>query len=82
LTGKNSEISKVNAEKQNEINSKNKQIMEAYEKECENWEGENAKALHEFEENRQKRISEIAGMRIDVDGRFQKTIDMFLSSLG
>jgi hypothetical protein len=81
LTSKNSEISRSNAEKQNEINSKNKEIMEAYEKECNLWEGNNSKAVHEFEENRQKRISEIAGMRIDVDGRFQKTIDLFLSSL-
>ena len=56
--------------------------MEAYEKECNLWEGNNSKAIHEFEENRQKRISEIAGMRIDVDGRFQKIIDTFLSSLG
>ena len=81
LTSKNSEISRSNAEKQNEINSKNKEIMEAYEKACNVWEGNNSKAVHEFEENRQKRISEVAGMRIDVDGRFQKTIDTFLSSL-
>jgi hypothetical protein len=81
LTSKNSEISRSNSEKQNEINSKNTLVMEAYEKECNKWEGENSKALHVFEEGRQKRISEAAGMRIDVDGRFQKTIDTFLSSL-
>jgi len=81
LTSKNSEISRSNSEKQNEINSKNKLVMEAFEKECNKWEGENSKALHLFEEKRQKRISEAAVMRIDVDGRFQKTIDTFLSSL-
>ena len=81
LTSKNSEISRSNSEKQNEINSKNKLVLEAFEKECTKWEGENSKALHIFEEGRQKRISEAAGMRIDVDGRFQKTIDTFLSSL-
>ena len=81
LTSKNSEISRFNSEKQNEINSKNKGILESYEKECSKWEGKNSKALHVFEEKRQKRISEAAAMRIDVDGRFQKTIDTFLSSL-
>lgn len=81
LTSANSEISKSNSVKQNEVNSRNKEITEAYEKACSEWEGQNAKALHEFEEERQKRISEVAGMRIDVDSRFQKTIDLFLNDL-
>ena len=81
LTTANSEISKSNSVKQNEVNARNKEIMESYEKACNEWEGQNAKALHEFEEKRQNRISEIAGMRIEVDPRFQKTIDLFLKDL-
>lgn len=81
LTSTNSDISKSNSIKQNEINSRNKEMMDKYEKDCLEWEGKNARALHEFEVERQKRISEISEMRIEVDPRFQKTVDLFLKDL-
>jgi len=81
LNEENSRISKENSIKQNEINTINKEIMSEYDILCKEWEGEHSKAVHEFEEKRQKRISEISSMRIEVDPRFQETIDTFLKNL-
>jgi hypothetical protein len=81
LTVKNAEIAKENSEKSNEINAKNKITMDDFSKETLKWAGEETKALHEFEEKRQKRISQVAEMKIEVDPRFQETIDLFLTSL-
>jgi hypothetical protein len=81
LTVKNAEISKENAEKQNEINAKNKTIMENFNSQTVKWAGEENKALHEFEAKRQGRISEASEMKINVDPRFQETVDEFLKSL-
>jgi len=81
VTKKNSEISKTNSQKQDEINHVNTSRLEEYGKKISEWKGRALKASHEFEEDRQKKISEASELRIEVDSRFQETIDIFLKQL-
>lgn len=81
VTKKNSEISSSNSQGQMEVNKRNEEILENYQKEIKEWNGKAVKASHDFEKERQKRISEASEMRIEVDPRFQETIDLFLKTL-
>lgn len=81
VTKKNSEISSLNSKGQMEVNKRNEEILEDYQKRIKEWNGKAIKASHDFENERQKRISEASEMRIEVDGRFQETIDSFLKTL-
>lgn len=81
VTKKNSEISSSNSQGQMEVNKRNEEILEDYQKRIKEWNGKSVQASHEFERDRQKRISEASEMRIEVDGRFQETIDSFLKTL-
>jgi hypothetical protein len=78
VTAENARIAKENADKINEaekINSdRQKEYETAYKKAT-----EELKSLRaEFEKTRQDKIKDIASMKIEVDPRFQKTIDIFL----
>lgn len=81
VTEENARIAKLNADAQNEAekinNIKQSEYQAAFAKATE--EVKTLKA--EYEKTRQTRIKEIASMRIEVDPRFQKTIDIFLSQL-
>jgi hypothetical protein len=78
VTAENARIAKVNADAINEaekINSdRQKEYETAYKASTEQMRGLKA----EFEKTRQDKIKDIAAMKIEVDPRFQKTIDKFL----
>jgi len=81
VTEENARIAKINADGQNAAekvnNIRQNQYQVAYAKATE--ELKSLKA--EFEKFRQDKIREIASMRIEVDSRFQKVIDIFLTQL-
>ena len=80
-TAENARIAKHNADLQNEATKINSDLANNYHTEMKKYELEFDKIRKEFEKTRQERIAEIANMRIQVDGRFQKTINSFLKQL-
>lgn len=81
VTSENARISKENAQTEATCNEKNQKVLEAYNKQKEEWQGNYRKASHLFEEERQKEIEAVAALRIAVDPRFQPVIDMFLKDV-
>ena len=80
-TKRNAEIAKINADAQNEAEKINNDLQVKYDTAMQKY-SERVKSIRkEFEKKRQARISEIASMRINVDPRFQKIIDEFLTKL-
>jgi len=81
VTKENARIAKYNADLQNaaaKINNNLQLIFETVSKKA----NEKFNDIRvEFEKTRQVRIATIAGMRIDIDARFQKTVDEFLTKL-
>jgi len=80
-TEENARIAKLNADIQNETAKTNTDLQNAYETALRNTSEEIKNIRAEFEKTRQARIKEIASMRIEVDNRFQKTVDTFLNQL-
>jgi hypothetical protein len=81
VTAENARIAKENANSEALYNEKNQKIIDSYNKKKEEWLANHRKALHLFEEERQKEIEKVASLRIAVDPRFQPTIDMFLKNV-
>jgi hypothetical protein len=80
-TEENARIAKVNADKQNELEKINNEREATYRAETSKA-NEAVKSLKAvFETTRQENIKAIASMRIEVDPRFQKVVDTFLSQL-
>lgn len=80
-TDENARIAKINADAQNEAGKLNNDAYVAYETAV-NVYTEKIKSIQaEFEKTRQATIKEIAIMRIGIDARFQKTIDIFLKQI-
>ena len=80
-TEENACIAKVNADKQNELEKINNEREATYRAETSKA-NEAVKSLKAaFETTRQENIKTIASMRIEVDPRFQKVVDTFLSQL-
>ena len=80
-TAKNSEIAKYNADIQNSASKTNAELINQYESAMNRYNEEVDMVRKEFEIYRQECIAEIASMRIQVDARFQKVVDMFLNKL-
>jgi len=81
VTKENARIAKVNADAQNEAEKTNNELQSTFDVAYKAY-NEKVKSIRaEFEKVRQARISEIAGMRIDVDPRFQEIVDEFLTKL-
>lgn len=81
VTKENARIAKLNADAQNEAEKTNNDLQNKYDTAMQRY-SEKVKSIRkEFEKERQARISQIASMRIDVDPRFQKIIDEFLTKL-
>lgn len=81
VTQENARIAKVNADAQNEATKVNNDRQLEYETAHKKAAEEIRNVRAEFEKTRQDIIKEIASMRIDVDSRFQKTVDLFLPNL-
>lgn len=81
ITLENARIAKENADNQSDVNAKNGLLREEWGKKFQEY-NENLKKLeHEFENQRQLRIKEIASLRIQVPTRFQPIIDKFIDVL-
>ena len=81
VTAENASIASHNNELANEVAKKNALAQAEFDKKYAAAQDEVSKIRSEFEKERQKRISEIAAMRIDVDPRFQDVVDTFLKQL-
>ena len=81
VTKENARIANINADAQSAAEATNNELQSTYDTAVKAY-GEKVKSLRtEFEKERQAKISEIAGMRIEVAPRFQETIDVFLNQL-
>lgn len=80
-TIENARISKHNADAWNVIVKENAKLTNKYNIEMIEYQQKVDTIRKEFEKVRHARISEIASMRINVDERFQDTVDMFLNIL-
>jgi hypothetical protein len=81
VTKENARIAKHNADLQNAAAKTNNDLQVEYETKMK-VANEKANDIRKaFEIERQNRISEIAGMRIEVDQRFQAVVDEFLTKL-
>jgi len=81
VTNENARIAKHNTEIQIETEALNQKMNSEYKIAMDEYTEKIKTIQNEFEIERQKRIKEIVSMRISVDERFQKIIDMFLSEI-
>jgi len=80
-TEENARIAKVNADATNDAEKTNNIESAKFQTEFERMAGVRRAIQQEFEQTRQAKIKEVAGMRIDVHTRFQPVIDIFLKQL-
>lgn len=80
-TDENARIAKLNADAQIEADKLNKENQATYQTEYMKYTQAYKTISSKFEEERQAKIKEVASMRINIDARFQETIDAFLKSL-
>ena len=81
ITKRNAEIAKLNADAQNECEKNNNENNQAYHVVYSKYNEQCNSIRKEFEKLRQAKISEIAAMRIEVDPRFQETVNEFLTKV-
>ena len=81
VTLENARIAKSNADAQNEAEKRNNDVQNEY-LTAEKIVSEKIKSIKaEFEKTRQANIGRITKMKIEIDPRFQETIDIFLKKL-
>ena len=80
-TTENAKIQKERAEIQTRVNNVNSDLANEYKLVYDKWAGEERKAQHEFEEERQGRIQEAVNLKIEVAERFQDVVNEFLNQL-
>jgi len=80
-TEENARIAKLNADAQNDAEKINNDLQLTYDTAMKKVSEAINTAKAEFEKDRQVKIKEIASMRIEIDLRFQETIDLFLNQL-
>jgi hypothetical protein len=81
VTAENARIARERADRQSAVNERNDKLMTEYQNLRNEWAASKRKAEMEFEEGRQKEIARISALRIEVDPRFQATVDFYLSRL-
>lgn len=81
VTEENARIAKINAETQISIQKQNNDNQLAYDTQMKAANEQLRTIQMSFEKTRQETIKQIATMRISVDSRFQKVIDIFLGKL-
>ena len=81
VTSENARIQKERGEIQAKVNQQNSDLSNAYKLTYEQWNAEQYKAQHEFEEKRQGRIQDAVNLKIEVAERFQSVVDEFLNQL-
>ena len=80
-TEENAKIAKENGQKQAEVNANNNKLRADFDSLNKVWEDNQKTLAQNFEEKRQNDIKTAASLRIQVDPRFQSTIDTFLKNL-
>ena len=80
-TEENARIAKINADALHDAQKSNSNSQMIYETAFKVYQDQIRTIQAEFEKERQSKIKEIAVMRINVDARFQKVVDMFLKQL-
>jgi hypothetical protein len=80
-TEENARIAKLNADAQNDAEKQNKEKQNAFSTAYLLANEQIRTVQADFEKERQAKIKEVAVLRIDVDARFQKVIDIFLAKL-
>jgi len=80
-TLENARIANINADLISEANAHNNVIKSKYHNEIDEYNNKIKELSAAFEANRQLRIKEASGLRIEVDSRFQSVIDEFLKDL-
>lgn len=81
VTLENARIAKYNADIINEATKTNNDLQSAFETKTKVANGLLNDIRAEFEKTRQAKINKIAALRINVDPRFQETVDSFLAKL-
>lgn len=80
-TEENARIAKLNADLQNEAEAINNKLNSEFDTAFKAYNEKVKSVKAEFEKTRQAKIKEVASMRIQIDPRFQKTVDEFLAKL-
>ena len=81
VTEENARIANLNADMYSEAQEYNNVILDEYQTKLKAYEGAYNKEQQAFEAKRQEDIKSLAALRIQVDARFQATIDSFLKQL-
>jgi hypothetical protein len=81
VTEENARIAKENAVKQAEVNNRNEKLRNEWNKAMDEYSDAIKVEKESFEADRQEQIKTTAAMRIQIDPRFQATIDQFLKGL-
>ncbi len=81
VSKENARISKENGLKQADINKFNNALLKAYELEVEKYNELLKEEKYAFESAKENNINMLAGLKIVVDKRFQKTVTQFLQGM-
>jgi hypothetical protein len=81
VTIENAKIQKERGIIQAKVNEQNSEAANTYKLAYDKWAGEERKAAHKFEEERQGRIQDAVNLKINVADRFQDVVDEFLNQL-
>ena len=81
VTVKNSEIASKNAVEQAKVSNENSVLRAGYDSAVQKWHDDAMAAEQMFEKERQLSTKTAANLRIQIDPRFQKVIDQFLTKL-
>lgn len=81
VTEENARRAKHNGDEHARVNEHNKNLDDAFQAQMQQWRAKEKEAHMEFEAQRAKETQETAGLRIQIDPRFQDIIDMFLKQL-
>ena len=80
-TEENARIAKINADAQHEAEAKNNILQSEYQTAMQEAQQRIKSIQADFEKERQTKIQQVAALRINVDARFQSTIDDFMKIL-
>jgi hypothetical protein len=81
VTVENARIIRVNADEQARVDKINEANRAMYDTAMKSWSADKTAAQYTFNEDRQKEVERLAGLRIEVPARFQPTVDEFLLGL-
>ena len=81
VTIENARRIRVNADEQARVDKLNENNRALFDTAYKAWSADKAAAMYAFNEERQKEIARLAGLRIEVPARFQSVVDEFLKDI-